>query len=473
MAIAADESQPDQPAAPPVDRRAWWALATGSMAFVLATINVTVTNVGYDEIAESFAGSGPSVTGWILTSYSLTFASVMLLAGRAADRYGRLVVFRIGMIGMLLASVAAGFAPTALALIVARAIQGACGALTVPSSLGLVLPRFPVSKQASVVGIWASVGMVASGLAPVIAAAVLSLASWRWLYLTLVPVTVAGLVGARFTMTETAEIDRSRRLDLVGVIIGSASTFLLVFATLRGPADGWADPIVVGAFAAAVVAFPLFLWRSARHPEPLFDLRLFQIPSFAVANGAVMLSMMGAFTTWVLWPVFLINVWRYDIVAVGLALLVSPLLSGLVAILAGRWADVHGYRGVLACAAASATVAHLWALATLDERPRFLLAFLPTTVLFALGIGVMASLLNAAALRDVPPSSIATANGVHQAMRYAAGGIGVAVALAVVGDRYDVWRFDVMWLVLAVAQVLVIPLILLGYPRGFAPHAAE
>lgn len=453
-------------AGPVVDRRAWLALATGSMAFVLGTVNVTVTNVGFNDILASFPGADTSLTGWILTSYSLTFASTMLLAGRLADRYGRLTVFRVGLAGLLISSLAAGWAPSVPLLIIARAGQGVCGALAVPASLGLVLPRFPAGKQATVVGIWASVGMVASGLAPVLAATALSLASWRWMYLTLVPITVVGLIGARLFMVETAEQDRSRPLDIVGVIMGSAIVFLIVYATLRGPAAGWASATVAGAFAAAVVLLPLFLWRSLRHPEPLFDPRLFRVRSFAVSNLAVSLSMVGAFTSWVLWPIYLLNVWGYSVWGVGLAFLISPVVSGVVAIAGGRWADRHGYRGIMAVAAAVATTGHLWAFLFLDERVRFWFAFFPVTVFFGLGMGILASLLNAAALRDVETSAIATANGVHQALRYAVGGMGTALALAVLNGTHEVWRYDAMWLILGSAQLIVVPLMVFGYPRS-------
>ncbi len=448
-----------------VDRGAWLALATGSLAFVLGTVNITVTNVGFNEIIESFPGSDTSLTGWILTSYALTFASMMLAAGRLADRYGRLTVFRVGLGGLLISSIAAGLAPSIGVLIVARAVQGICGALAVPASLGLVLPRFPSSKQASVVGIWASVGMVASGLAPVIAATALSVASWRWMYLTLVPITLAGLVGAHFFMTETAERDLSRRLDLLGMIMGSGSVFLVVFATLRGPVSGWGSPLIVGAFAAAVMLVPAFVLRSARHPEPLFDPHLFRVRSFAVANIAVGLSMVGAFTSWVLWPIYLINVWGYSVWGVGMAFLVSPMVSGTVAVFGGRWADSHGFRGIMAAAASAATLAQLWAFIMLDERVRFWIAFFPVTVLFGLGMGILASLLNAAALRDIEPRAIATANGVHQALRYAFGGMGAALALAVLNGQHDVWRYDVMWVILGAAQLIVVPLMILAYPR--------
>jgi EmrB/QacA subfamily drug resistance transporter len=465
-AEVAGAGQGADPGQPVVDRAAWLTLAIGSLAFVLGTVNVTVTNVGFNEIIASFPGSSTSLTGWILTSYALAFASTMLAAGRLADRYGRLTVFRIGLGGLLVSSIVAGIAPSVGILITARGVQGVCGALAVPSSLGLVLPRFPAARHASVVGIWAAVGMVASGLAPVMAATALTIATWRWMYLILVPITLAGLLGAHFFMVETVQRDLSRRLDLLGVGMGSGAVFLVVFATLRGPTTGWGSPVIVGAFAAAAVLLPLFVVRSARHPEPLFDPRLFRVRSFAVANGAVSLSMLGAFTSWVLWPIFLLNVWRYSVWGVGLAFLVSPVISGVVAVLGGRWADRHGYRGVMTAAAAVAAIGHGWALVFLDERVRFWFAFFPITVIFGLGMGILASLLNTAALRDVEPGAIATANGVHQALRYAFGGMGTAVALAVLNDQHDVWRYDVMWAILAVAQLAVVPLMALAYPSG-------
>jgi len=456
-----------------VDRAAWLALATGSLAFVLGTVNVTVTNVGFDDILNSFPGADRSLTGWILTGYALSFASTMLVAGRLADRYGRLSVFRIGLAGLLISSLAAGLAPSVALLVTARAVQGICGALAVPASLGLVLPRFPPGKQATVVGIWASVGMMASGLAPVLAASALSLASWRWMYLSLVPITVLGLVGAKLFMEETAQQDRSKRLDVLGVIMGSGTVFLVVFATLRGPSFGWRSPTVLGGFIVAGLLLPLFLRRSARHPEPLFDPRLFQVRSFAVSNIAVSLSMVGAFTSWVLWPIFLINVWHYSIWGVGLAFLVSPLISGVVAILGGRWADERGFRAILALSAAIAAMGQLWALLFLDTEVRFWFAFFPVTVLFGLGMGPLASLLNAAALRDIPVGSISTANGVHQALRYAVGGMGTALALAVLNGTHEVARYNTMWLILGVAQLLVVPLMALAYPDRPVPVPAS
>lgn len=455
-----------------VDRAAWLALATGSLAFVLGTVNVTVTNVGFNDILTSFPDASTSLTGWILTGYSLTFASTMLLAGRLADRYGRLTVFRIGLGGLLLSSLAAGTAPTVELLVVARGVQGICGALAVPASLGLVLPRFPQSRQATVVGIWASVGMVASGLAPVLAATALSVASWRWMYLVLVPITVLGLIGAQLYMTETAEADRSRPLDLIGVVMGSGSVFLIVYATLRGPTAGWDSPAVAGAFVAAGLLIPSFLRRSSRHAEPLFDPRLFRVRSFSVSNVAVSLSMVGAFTSWVLWPIYLINVWNYSVWGVGLAFLISPIVSGLVAIVGGRWADEHGFRGVMAAAAAVATLGHAWALFVLDAEVRYWLAFFPVTVLFGLGMGILASMLNAAALRDIPANAIATANGLHQALRYAVGGMGTALALAVLDGTHEVWRYDTMWAILGLAQLIVVPLMLFGYPGRDEPAPA-
>jgi EmrB/QacA subfamily drug resistance transporter len=451
---------------PPVTRRARLALATGSLAFVLGTVNVTVTNVAFADIIASFPGAAASLTGWILSGYALAFASTMLVGGRLADRYGRLLIFRIGLTGLLVSSLVAGLAPTIELLLLARAIQGVCGALTVPSSLSLVLGQFPASRQASVIGIWAAAGMVASGMAPGLAAVLLELATWRWIYLVLVPIAGFGLVGAARYMHETVERDLSRPLDLLGVGMGSAAVFLVVLGTLQGRTWGWGATPTLVCFVGGAALLPLFILRSSRHPEPLFDPRLFRVRSFAVANVAVALSMIGAFTSWFLWPYFLDGVWGYGKLGIGLGFTPSPIISGAVAVVGGRWADRHGFRGMMTLAAFSATCGSLWLWLFLDEDVEFWFAFFPSTVLFGLGMGILASQLNSAALRDIPQHSIATANGVHQSLRYAIGGTGVAVALAVLGGTQDVARYDQLWLLLGGLQFLVIPVMWFGYPRG-------
>ena len=446
-------------------RRPYLALATGSLAFVLGTVNVTVSNVAFPEIVRSFPGVSNGMTGWIIAGYSLAFASTMLAGGRLADRYGRLTVFRGGLFGLLIGALGAGLAPSPLILVFARAIQGMFGALTVPSSLALVLPQFPQTKQASVIGIWAAAGMVASGLSPGFAALVLEVSSWRWVYLILVPIVVLGLIGAKLYLEETAEAKADSQLDLLGVLMGSASVFLVVLGTLQGRSWGWLSPYTVACFAGTTLLLPLFLIRSSKHPEPLFDPGLFRIRSFTVSNVAVTFAMVGAFTSWFLWPLFLTEVWEYSKAKVGLAFTPSPVLSAVVAVLGGRWADRRGFRGIMALAALIATVGFLWLYFFLDEEVQFWFAFFPSSVMFGFGMGVLASQLNSAALRDIPPESTATANGIHQSLRYAVGGMGAATAITVLNGTHEVQRYSVMWLLLGILMFLVAPLMWFLYPK--------
>ncbi len=446
-------------------RRPYLALATGSLAFVLGTVNVTVSNVAFPEIVRSFPGVSNGMTGWIIAGYSLAFASTMLAGGRLADRYGRLTVFRVGLFGLLIGALGAGLAPSPLILVFARAIQGMFGALTVPSSLALVLPQFPQTKQASVIGIWAAAGMVASGLSPGFAALVLEVSSWRWVYLILVPIVVLGLIGAKLYLEETAEAKADSQLDLLGVLMGSASVFLVVLGTLQGRSWGWLSPYTVACFAGTTLLLPLFLIRSSKHPEPLFDPGLFRIRSFTVSNVAVTFAMVGAFTSWFLWPLFLTEVWEYSKAKVGLAFTPSPVLSAVVAVLGGRWADRRGFRGIMALAALIATVGFLWLYFFLDEEVQFWFAFFPSSVMFGFGMGVLASQLNSAALRDIPPESTATANGIHQSLRYAVGGMGAATAITVLNGTHEVQRYSVMWLLLGILMFLVAPLMWFLYPK--------
>ena len=446
-------------------RSPYLALATGSLAFVLGTVNVTVSNVAFPEIVRSFPGVSNGMTGWIIAGYSLAFASTMLAGGRLADRYGRLTVFRVGLFGLLIGALGAGLAPSPLILVFARAIQGMFGALTVPSSLALVLPQFPQTKQASVIGIWAAAGMVASGLSPGFAALVLEVSSWRWGYLILVPIVVLGLIGAKLYLEETAEAKADSQLDLLGVLMGSASVFLLVLGTLQGRSWGWLSPYTVACFAGTTLLLPCFLIRSSKHPEPLFDPGLFRIRSFTVSNVAVTFAMVGAFTSWFLWPLFLTEVWEYSKAKVGLAFTPSPVLSAVVAVLGGRWADRRGFRGIMALAALIATVGFLWLYFFLDEEVQFWFAFFPSSVMFGFGMGVLASQLNSAALRDIPPESTATANGIHQSLRYAVGGMGAATAITVLNGTHEVQRYSVMWLLLGILMFLVAPLMWFLYPK--------
>ena len=461
----ASSPQPETLSAERVLRRARLALATGSLAFVLGTVNVTVTNVAFPEIVRAFPGVSGAVTGWIVSGYALAFSSTIIVGGRLADRYGRLVVFRIGVLGLFVSSIAAGLAPGIELLLLARVVQGLCGALTVPSSLALVLPQFPAARQASVIGVWASAGMAASGLAPGMAAGILEIANWRWVYLTIAPIAALAFLGSLWFLQETAKPDRSRPLDLLGVAMGSVSVFLIVLATLQGRHWGWGSVNTLACFICAAVLLPLFLWRSARHDEPLFDPRLFRVRSFAVANLAVSLTMVGAFTSWFLWPQYLVGVWDYSLWAVGLAFTPAPIISAVMAVLGGRWADKHGFRGMMALASVIATGGHLWLLFFLDENVRFWFSFFPATVFFGLGMGVLASHLNSAALADIEPAAIATANGVHQSLRYSVGGIGVAVAIAVLGGAHEVHLYNWLWLLLGGLQALCLPLMGFAYPR--------
>ena len=175
--------------------------------------------------------------------------------------------------------------------------------------------------------------------------------------------------------------------------------------------------------------------------------------------------MLGAFTSWFLWPLFLTEVWAYSKTKVGLAFTPSPVLSAFVAVLGGRWADRHGFRGIMALASLVATAGFFWLYLFLDEDVEFWFAFFPASVMFGFGMGILASQLNSAALRDIPPESTATANGIHQSLRYAVGGMGVAVAITILNGQHDIARYDLMWLLLGVSMLIVAPLMWFLYPR--------
>ena len=229
------------------------------------------------------------------------------------------------------------------ALVAARVLQAAGGAMIIPSTLGLILPAFPAEKRAVAVGIWSAVGGVAAALGPPIGG-VLVEADWRWIFIVNVPVGIAAIVAGRAFLPEIRESVRAPRPDGVGALLLAASIALLTAAIVEGPDWGWADPRVIGGFAGAALGLALFVWRSARHRAPVIELPLLRVRSVAVANGAAMVFFAGFAAMLLAAVLFLTEVWGYSIVRAGLAIAPGPLLAALTAVPAGRLAARTGPR---------------------------------------------------------------------------------------------------------------------------------
>ena len=257
-----------------VPRRAWLALATVAVAYMLISINVTGTNIAFPSIEQTFSSTPRTTLAWALSGYSIVLASFMVMGGRLADQLGRRRIFNTGLAIFLVGSLLCAGSPVASLFIAGRVVQGFGGALLVPSSLALVLPDFPPSRRTSAVATWAATGSLGAAAAPSLSAVIVDLTSWRVVYLLSVPVVAAvALAGPRLLRDSGVTAER-QAMDLIGIPMGTAAIGLLALGIIEGPRWGWASPQILAAFGGVAVLAPLFVVRSLRHPAPLLNLRL-------------------------------------------------------------------------------------------------------------------------------------------------------------------------------------------------------
>lgn len=470
-ARAAEAAEPVEASRPgtleAVPRRAWLALATVASAFMLTSINVTGTNIAFPSIERTFADTPRSTLVWALSGYSIVLASFMVMGGRLADRLGRRKVFVTGVLIFLAGSLLCAAAPIASLFIAGRVVQGFGGALLVPSSLALVLPDFPASRRTSAVATWAATGSAGAALAPSLSAVVVELTSWRIVYLLAVPVGVAVLVATPRLLHDSRSEPTGHRLDLLGIPLGTAAIGLLALSIIQGPQWGWTSGRIVGALVAVALLTPLFVVRSLRHPAPLLDLALFKVRTVWSANLAnLFMSMMGL-SIWLVWPLFLTQVWGYSLLEAGLAITPGPMCSAVVGVLAGRLADRHGPRVLISVGSLFPIMAMLWMVWRFGPDPAYVTVFLPATLLFSLGFGLTFSPLNGAALRGVDPAAFGEVNATFNTVRNLGGGLGVAIVVALLGNAQPIpfGRFDHTFYAMAFLGIVPVVVVALCYPR--------
>ncbi len=415
----------------PSGARPWRAFLVVAVGVFESILDLFIVNIAFPAMRREFAGASLSELAWVLNAYAIVFAALLVPAGRLGDLYGRRRLFMIGLVLFLAGSGLSAVAGSLGFLIAARVIQGAGGAVMTPNSLGVIIPVFPPQRRATVIGAWAAIGGVGAAAGPVLGG-LLTQVSWRWIFLVNLPLGIAALVLLPRLVAEIRD-DTERRLpDVVGAGLLMLSIGLLTLALSEGPAWSW-DLRVAGAVVASALLLAAFLLRSARHPAPIVELPMLAVPSFALASLATLLFS-AAFAVQLVGNVlFLTGVWRYPVLAAGMALVPGPVVAAVFAGLAGRLASrfgpgrVGGVGGFLIAAGA------LWLTTHLGSEPSYFRDFLPGQLIGGTGIGLALPALTAIAVAGLLPARLATGVGAQTMFRQIGAALGVAAWVATVG----------------------------------------
>lgn len=410
----------------------WKVLLITSVGLFMASLDLFIVNIAFPDLARDFDGASLPSLSWVLNAYAIVFAALLVPAGRIADRVGRKRVFILGLLLFAAASGLCAVAPSLNVLIAARVLQAVGGAMMLPTTLGLILPAFPVEQRTLAIGIWSAVGGVAAALGPPIGGLLVQL-SWRWIFVVNVPIGIVTAVVAARVLQEVREPEDGRP-DLLGAAELALGIGLLTLGIVKGPDWGWADPRDLACFTGAIALVVAFVVRSAHHHVPVIELPLLRVRSFALANLAAMVFFAGFGAMLLSGVLLLTEVWGYSALTAGFALSPGPLMAATFAIPSGRLGGRIGQRPVAAAGGLVFAASFAYILATVGSTPEYASTFLPGFMLGGAGVGMVLGTLPAAATASLPPTRFATGTAVFGMARQLGAAIGVAALVALLND---------------------------------------
>ncbi|HET9939775.1 MAG TPA: MFS transporter, partial [Candidatus Eisenbacteria bacterium] len=257
-----------------------WVLAAAILGSSLSFIDGTVVTVALPAIGRELGGAGADLQ-WVVESYTLFLAALLLVGGSLADLFGRRRIYSLGVILFTAASIACGSASTMTWLITARALQGVGAALLVPGSLALISASFDQSHRGRAIGTWSGFSGITAAIGPLLGGWLVN-HSWRWAFFLNVPIAV--LVLVLLTRVPESRNRDVRGVDVPGAALASLGLGGIVFALIESPRRGGADPAVLAGFGAGLTALAMFLLVEARSKSPMLPLSLFRSRTFAGTN---------------------------------------------------------------------------------------------------------------------------------------------------------------------------------------------
>jgi EmrB/QacA subfamily drug resistance transporter len=422
-------------------------LAICCTSVFLMSIDMTIVNVALPSIRADFT-SQTSGLQWVIDAYTLVVASLLMLAGSLADRFGRRRTFQIGLAVFTLGSGLCSAAPSLDALVAFRAFQAIGGSMLNPVAMSIVTNTFvEPAARARAIGIWGAVAGLSMALGPLAGGALTEAIGWRAIFWVNLPIGAVALVLTQRFVPESRAA-RPRRLDPVAQLLVVAVLASVTYAVIEGrsAANGFASPAIVGLFATAVVSVIALIRHEARRREPLIDLRFFRSPAFASAT-IIAVCVFGAYSGLLfLSPLYLQEQRGLSAFATGLytlpiaaAMMVCAPISGwLVGRVGARPSLVIG--GVAIAASAPPFIGF--------DRDTSAVVVIATYLVFGIGMGMANPPITNAAVSGMPRAQAGVASAIASTSRQVGAALGVAIAGVMASMAYG-------WLVLGLGAVAV------------------
>ncbi|MEU9023719.1 MFS transporter [Actinomadura sp. NPDC048394] len=410
-------------------------LAAVAVVQFMVSLDLSVVNVGLPRIASGLGFGAVGVT-WVIHAYALTFGGLLLLGGKAADRYGRKRVLRLGLGLFGLASLLGGLAQEPGHLVAARVAQGVGAAALAPAALALLTATFPAGRaRVRAFGIWSAMNAAGGAFGVLIGGLLTEYAGWRWVMFVNVPMAAAALAMAWRGVAADPPPARRGRPDVLGAVLATAGMTLLVFGVVRTDRHAWTSAVTVTTLAAAaalLAAFVLVERTTAR--EPLIRLGLLANRSVAGANAYNLLTGAALSSSFYFMSLYLQRVLGTDPALTGLEFV--PFALGVVA---GSFLAVKlGYRlpaRTLLIADGLMTAAAFAWFGRIDADGAYLTDVLGPSIVASVGFGLCLAPIVSTATAGVAPHEAGAASGLLNSVRQIGASLGLAALGTAAHDR--------------------------------------
>jgi EmrB/QacA subfamily drug resistance transporter len=416
-----------------IHQRRWWTLGVLCLSLLLIVVDNSIVNVALPTIQQDL-DSSTSQLQWIVDSYILVFAGLLLTAGSLGDKFGRKGALNAGLGIMALAAALSAVAESSGQLIATRAVMGIGAALVMPATLSILTNVFTdPGERAKAIAIWAGTSGMAVALGPVSGGWLLEHFWWGSVFLVNIPVIAAALVGGYFLVPHSRD-EHATRIDLVGAGLSIVGLVSLVWAVIKAGELGWTDGTVLSGFAVAALFLTLFVVAERRIAEPMLPVSFFASRRFTAASAAITVTffaMMGA--------IFLLTQYQqlvlgYSALGVGVRLLPMAAVMMVMAPTSAKLVERAGTKAVVGTGLLITSLS-LVLLATLDAGSSYA-ALVSRMMLLAAGMALTFSPATESIMGSLPREKAGVGSAINDTTREVGGALGIALLGSLMSGRY-------------------------------------
>ncbi len=406
------------------------ALVVIASCQLMVVLDITIVNIALPHIQTALGFSTESLS-WVVNAYTLTFGGLLLLGGRTGDILGRKRVFIFGILVFGLASLLGGLAQSAGQLMGARALQGAGAAIASPTALALITTTFregPARNRAF--GVFAAVSSGGGAIGLLAGGMLVEWLNWRWVLFVNVPIAV--VIGLLATKVLHESERHPGHFDLAGALLSTTGMVALVYGFIRAAQDGWRDPLTLGSFGLAVVLLTLFILNERRSVQPITPLHMFADRNRAGTYGIMLCLAAAIFGMFFFLTLFVQNVLDFSPLRTGLAFLPVSVVIAVGAGITARLLPTYGPKPFMVGGALCSAAGLAWLTQT-DIHSTYPGSILGPLLFFSLGMGLQFVSLTLMALSNVPDRESGAASGLLNSTQQVGGSLGLSILVTVFG----------------------------------------